>query len=83
LAPNVWVDRARRLHTTFASIDQVEKEAIRARVQRFVMPHLRVMNSLFRKHLMAQTGVSECINTPMMNTVPAPVANHILDFTCV
>ena len=34
--PNVRVDRARRLHSTFDSINQVEKEAIRALVQRLV-----------------------------------------------
>jgi len=33
---NDWVDRARRLHSTFVSINQVEKHAPRAPVKRFV-----------------------------------------------
>src|SRR5438105_1196176 len=38
---NVRVDRARRLHSIFASINEVEKESIRATIQRIVMPQTR------------------------------------------
>src|SRR6267142_5743203 len=38
---NGGVDRARRFHSTFDSINQVTKHATRAPVQRFVMPHSR------------------------------------------
>src|ERR1044072_4542042 len=44
-APNVRVDRARGLHPTFNSINQVAKHAPRAPVQRFVRWHSRAITT--------------------------------------
>lgn len=46
-SPNVRVDRARRLHSTFDSINQVEKHAPRAPVQRLVRRERNLAASFF------------------------------------
>src|SRR5258708_9520238 len=46
MTPNVRLDRARRLHPTFDSINKLEKDATRAPVQRFVRRALRSRDRL-------------------------------------